>query len=324
MIRCLLKSVAVSCFAGMALAQSIDHSMPSSPVQVQPGEQRPAMPFGITADRRSMPGVPIPNTPSPVLLNRAVQEQEHPEVRTGSAGAPMPDLLADAKIGPRQPISYFESRAMSMNPTLRQAEAQTARLRAQAKQQGLWQNPEIGYEADHIRGGSYHSGEQGGYVQQTIPLAGQRSSARAAVESQVRQAEAVVQQQRERVHSAVDQAFYEALATQQEADLRFKLAEVATDASVNGHQLANLGQADAPDVLQLEVEREEAKLAVVVAQRAYRKAFAQLAAVSGGGTLAIGFLQGDLAAVPVLPVSQGDTAAESSPALRVAEQSTLR
>lgn len=313
----------------MQMDSHMDHShMQAAPAQQaarsqqkQPDASQPAMPFGKVAD--GMPDGPqqtIPPTPSPTRLDLTVQEQEHPQQRSGSIETPTPALLADVNERRAQPLGYFEGLALKNNPTLKQAEAQVRRLQAEAKQQGLWSNPEIGYEADHVRGGSYHSGEQGGYVQQTVPLAGQRSTARAAVEQQARQAQAVLAAQQTRVKAAVWQAFYAALAMQAEVDLRTQLAGIAADAAVTTHQLGNVGQADAPDILQSEVEREQAKLDLATAQREYRKAFATLAAVSGDNAIMATPLEGDLKAVPQLNEASAQSVAEASPTLNVAQQ----
>jgi len=48
----------------------------------------------------------------------------------------------------------------------------------------------------------------------------------------------------------VQQAFYHALATQQTVAVRRQMVQLAGDSVETAHQLANLGQADAPDVLQ--------------------------------------------------------------------------
>ena len=280
-----------------------------------------AMPFGKVADGdTSLAARPVPATPTPLVLDATVQEQEHPGRRTGSAETLMPDVLAEVKERAPESLQFFAERAAANNPTLRVAEAQVRRLRAEAKQAGLWQNPEIGYEADHVRGGIYAGGEQGGYVQQVIPLAGQRSAARGAVEAQATAAEAVLAEQRQRVQSAVEQAFYAALAMQREVELRGEVAELAADATAALHQFANIGQADAPDVLQSEVEREQARLELASAQRAYLKDFTTLAAVSGDATIPATLLAGDLANVPVLDSASALGAADTSPALRAARQ----
>ncbi len=294
---------------------------PGTPASEQPAPAA-SVPFGKVADGSpEPPSAPLPQTEVPLRLPASVQEQEHPQHRTGSGGTALPDLLADVKARTPQPLAFFTAKALAGNPTIRQAEAQVRRLQGEAKQQGLWANPEVGYEADHIRGGSYASGEQGGYLQQTIPLAGQRSSARAAVQQQVVGAEAALEKQRLRVTSSVEQAFYAALAAQAEVDLRQQLTQIAADAATTAHQLANVGQADAPDILQSEVEREQAALDYASAQREFLKAFTRLAAMSGDPSLQASPLAGDLTAVPQLPPMAAQTAVDTSPALRVADQS---
>lgn len=278
-----------------------------------------------TADGVSLdaPQRPLPPTKVPLRFDGTLQEPEHPNRQTGSPTLAVPDLLADVRTRIAEPLAFFETAAQRANPTLRTAEAEVRRLRAEAKQQGLWANPEVGYEADHIRGGSYAGGEQGGYVQQTIPIGGQRSSARAAVQQQAEAAQLALDAQTERVRSAVQQAFYAALAAQEEAKVRAQLMQVSIDAAETAHQLANVGQADAPDVLQSEVEREEAALEFAASERNYRKLFATLAAVTGNASLAPMPLDGDLAAFPQLSAGAAQQAADASPSLRVAEQQTV-
>ena len=299
---------------------------PNSAITEQVRQQKanppqPAMPSGaLAAGATSLQPRPAVAVPTPVAQRATLQEQEHPERLTGSADTPTPDLLADAKGRAPEPLQFFLEGASKNNPTLRQGEGQVRRLHAEAKQAGLWQNPEIGYEADHVRGGSYAGGEQGGYVQQTIPLLGQRSSARAAISAQATAAEVVLWAQRQRVESAVAQAFYAALAVQWEVELRGRMVALASDAAIAAHQFANVGQADAPDVLASEVEREQAKLELASAQRAYRKAWAALAAISGDAALPIAPLSGDLTAVPMLHPGAELDAAEGSPMVKAAQQ----
>ena len=59
-------------------------------------------------------------------------------------------------------------------------------------------------------------------------------------------------------------------------------------------ELTNVGQADAPDVLQAEVEAEQAGIDCTQAQRAFIGAFYTLASVSGKPELPVSPLNGDL------------------------------
>ncbi len=312
-----LSVASVLVWAGCAGAQMNMEGMDHSTMNGQSKAE------GTTADGQALPGEPRalpPVTQVPLRLPGSVQEQEHPQRQTGATMPGIPDALADMRGRTPEPLQHFVDAAMAKNPTLRAAAAEVRRFRGEAKQQGLWTNPEVGYEADHIRGGSYAGGEEGGYVQQVVPLAGQRSFARAAVLQQAKAAETALTAQQERVRAAVEQAFYAALAMQEEVVVREQLMHVLVDAAETAHQLANVGQADAPDVLQTEVEREEAVLDYASAQRGYRKAFALLAAVAGDGTMPVVPLHGDLRAFPQLAEGVAQQAADTSPALQVAEQ----
>ena len=84
-----------------------------------------------------------------------------------------------------------------------------------------------------------------------------------------------------RVHSEVTQMFYHALSAQQTVLVRGRLLGLANDAAQTAHQLANVGQADSPDVLQAEVEAEQAAIDYTVAQRLFLERFKSLAALAG-------------------------------------------
>jgi cobalt-zinc-cadmium efflux system outer membrane protein len=100
------------------------------------------------------------------------------------------------------------------------------------------------------------------------------------------------------VLSEIGQSFYSALAALQTAKLRQQLLSLALDAVQPAHQLSNVGQADAPDVLQAEVEAEQAQVDYIGAQRSYIREFRNLAARAGKPDLPLVPLAGDLEAPP--------------------------
>src|SRR6202020_1112312 len=174
--------------------------------------------------------------------------------------APAPELLQG--VASRTPLKLqdFLTMADRNNPTLQQAAALVRRSEALARQASLYPNPTVGYEGDQIRGGSYGGGEQGGYVAQTIVLGGKLGLRRNIFEQQKQSDQIAAEAQLARVHNDVAQQFYDTLAAQQMVAVRGRLLGLATDAVETAHQLANVGQADAPDVLQAEVEAEQAAI----------------------------------------------------------------
>ena len=249
-----------------------------------------------------------------------LQEPENPDHKTGS-NLPAPELLKD--VGSRTPMALadFEALADTNNPTLKQANAYVHRSQEQARQAGLYPNPSVGYQGEQIRGGSYGGGEQGGFVQQTVVLGGKLGLRRNIYDQQKRSDQIGVEEQTYRVHGDVQQAFYDALTAQATVQLRQRLLGVALDAVETVHQLANVGQADAPDILQTEVETEQAKVNYVTAQRQYLQAFRTIAALAGKGNLPVSPLQGELEKTPDVNAEQMvDSIVADSPTVKRAQQ----
>jgi cobalt-zinc-cadmium efflux system outer membrane protein len=249
-----------------------------------------------------------------------LQEPENPEQKTGS-NLPVPELLKEVASRPAMSLADFIQLGDKNNPTLKQANALVHRSQEQARQAGLYPNPAVGYQGEQIRGGSYGGGEQGGFVQQTVVLGGKLGLRRNIYEQQQKADQIGVSEQTYRVHGDIQQAFYDALTAQAVVQLRQRLLGVALDAVETVHQLANIGQADAPDILQTEVEAEQAKVDYTTAQREYLQRFRSLAAIAGKGDLPVCPLQGDLEKTPDLNAEQiVDSIVAESPTVKRAQQ----
>jgi cobalt-zinc-cadmium efflux system outer membrane protein len=212
---------------------------------------------------------------------------------------------AQAQITPPAPerglhLEDFERIAIANNPTIPQAEANLRIAEGLARQAGLYPNPSAGYYGDEIRGGYLGGGQQGGYLSQTIVLGGKLGAARREASLRAKQAATTIEIQRLRIRNNVRSLFYHALAAQRLVEVRQNLARLAADAVTTTRQLANVGQADRPDILQAEVEQQEAGMAVLVATEQLDAAWRALAAVSGKPGMPLARLAGDLEAVPDL------------------------
>jgi outer membrane protein, heavy metal efflux system len=252
------------------------------------------------------------------------QQHEHSEMPPATQAA-VPDLLKDAAARPPLRLEQFQQFALAANPTLAEANSLVRRSGAQARQAGLYPNPAIGYQGEQIRGGAFHGGEQGAFVQQTFVLGGKLGLRRNVYEQQRRGDEIGAEEQRYRVLSDVGQSFYSALAAQEIVNVRKRLLALASDAVVTAHQLANVGQADAPDVLQAEVEGEQAKVDYTTAQRSYLQAFQSLAALVGKPDLEVSALEGKLDQLPHIDANRVvNQIAEQSPLVKRARQEVVR
>jgi outer membrane protein, heavy metal efflux system len=222
-------------------------------------------------------------------------------------------------------LEDLEKIALSGNPTAAQADANARVASALARQAGLYPNPTVGYYGDEIRGGSYGGGKQGGYISQSIVTGGKLQAARRVAELSAAESRTVVESQRARIVNNVRLAFYQVLAAQRLVEVRQNLAKLAEDAVQTAHQFANIGQADRPDVLQSELEQQQANIHLRVAQQNLVASWRLLAAVAGKPDLPVTHLAGDLDTIPDITYDQAlATTLRESPQLRLAQQSVER
>jgi cobalt-zinc-cadmium efflux system outer membrane protein len=222
-------------------------------------------------------------------------------------------------------LAELEQMALSNNPTLAQAAAEIRAATGRKLQGGLYPNPTVGYQGEQIRGGNQGGGEQGFFVSQDIVLGGKLGLNRRVLEQEKKQSEAEGEEQRLRVINSVRLFYYQALAAQEMVGLRHKLSKLAEDAVQTSHQLGNVGQADQPDVLQAEVEAEQAQLAVVAAEQNQLRAWRALAATVGKPEVPLTHLAGNLEALPEGSPDQWLQAiVQESPAVKIAQLGVLK
>ena len=299
--------------AAMATAWAQNPALPDSPKDSMECMEGMVMTVCPQANARSVQG---PDTHPTMSL----QEPENPEKHTG-ADLPAPELLKDVGGRPAMALTDFEALADTNNPTLKEASALVRRSQGQARQAGLYPNPSAGYQGEQIRGGSFGGGEQGGFIQQTVVLGGKLGLRRNIYSQQEKSDHIGVEEQTRRVRDDLQQAFYAALAAQEEVRLRQQLLQVALDAVETVRQLANVGQADAPDTLQTEVESEQAKVDYEAAQRRYFAAFHALASVVGKPDLPVSPLKGGLEQLPDLNTDEiVEHIVSDSPTVKRAQQ----
>jgi cobalt-zinc-cadmium efflux system outer membrane protein len=108
-------------------------------------------------------------------------------------------------------------------------------------------------------------------------------------------------------------------------EVRQSLAKLAGETIQTSLQLANVGQADRPDILQAEVEQQQAIVSLRVAEQNLRASWRVLAAVIGRPDLALIRLDGDLEALPDLNYEEwAATTLRDSPEVILAQQAIER
>ena len=230
----------------------------------------------------------------------------------------------DAKMVNLQ-LQDLEQMALANSPTMAQVRANLQVASGLVRQAGLYPNPTVGYYGDEIRGGSFGGGEQGGFASQAIVLGGKLGAARRVAKLAANEIETSAQVQRLRILTNVRVLFYQVLAAQRMVEVRQNLLKLAGDAVETSRQLGNVGQADRPDILQAEVEQQQASVSLRVAQQNLQASWRMLAAVIGKPGLPVANLDGDLEAVPDLNYQEWvATAMRESPEVKLAEQRVER
>ncbi len=222
-------------------------------------------------------------------------------------------------------LEELERMALANNPTVAQAEANLRIAEGLARQAGFYPNPTVGYYGDEIRGGYFGGGKQGGFISQTIVTGGKLGAARRVSGLLASQSKLAGESQRFRILNNVRMLFYSVLAAQRLVEVRQNLAQLSADATQTAHQLANIGQADRPDVLQAEVEQQQAHVGLRLAQQNLRSSWRMLAAVAGKPDLPMTPLSGDLDDIPDLNYEPSlALMLRESPEIKLAEQNIQR
>ena len=235
---------------------------------------------------------------------------------TASAYAQTPATTA-----PAITLDQLEQLALQNNPTATAASAGIEAARGRTRQAGALPNPVIGYSGEEIKTGDLdRRGEHGFFVEQTIPLGGKLRLSRNVFQKTIDQAEALRDLQRLRILSSVRQAYYSVLLTERRIEVQERLAALASEAVGVTAQLFNVGAADRPDYLQIEIESRRLQLQLNRSRNDRFALRAQLAALTGVRDVADRPLAGSIdAAIPNLEREQiVRTVLEQSPELHAA------
>lgn len=218
-------------------------------------------------------------------------------------------------------LEQLEQLALQNNPTGSAAAAAIDAARGRTRQAGAFPNPVVGYSGEEIKTGHLdRRGEHGFFVDQTIPLGGKLRLSQNVFERTIQQAEAVRDLQRLRILTSVRQAYYSVLATERRIEVQERLAALASEAVGVTAQLFNVGAADRPDYLEIEIESRRSQLRLNRSRNERFALRAQLAALTGVRDVADRPLAGSIdAAIPNLEREQVlRTLLEQSPELRAA------
>ncbi len=214
-----------------------------------------------------------------------------PAGELGSAGA---SPSQTQRVGRRElSLAELERIALENNPSLATAAARIDAANGRWVQAGLRPNPVVGYHATQI-GTQGTAGGQGAFVSQRFITGKKRQLDQAVAGMDVQEAEITFNAQELRVLSDVRTRYWDALAAQRRVDLTRELARIGDDLVKSSRRLLDARQVSETDLLQAEIEAEQAHVLRELAENQHREAWRRLAAVIGVANFHITALAGNL------------------------------
>jgi cobalt-zinc-cadmium efflux system outer membrane protein len=190
-------------------------------------------------------------------------------------------------------LAAVEELALTLNPSLAEADARVRAARGQCVQAGLPPNPTIGYLATEM-GNEGEAGQQGMVFSQEIVRGNKLGLSRAVESREVARREEQFAAQRQRVLTDVRIAFYDAYLAQQRVDLGKRLQELGQQSQSAAKSLLDAAEGRRTDLLQAEIESTRASADLAQAESAFRAAWRRLAIAVGQNDLPVQPLEADI------------------------------
>jgi cobalt-zinc-cadmium efflux system outer membrane protein len=249
-----------------------------------------------TSARVILESAPVPVRTSPKPLEPAIVRP------SSSAPAVMPPRSAVEEPLPTESatgssLADLESLALANNPAISRALARVEAARGNQLQVGLRPNPIVGYEGQQLGSGG-QAEQQGIGLSQEIVRGGKLQLNRAVASQEVVRAEQELSIEQLKVQTDVRIAFYNVLLAQERLALANKLVELSQQGATAVDTLLRIKEANRADVLQAQLEVENAAIVVQAAQNRLDAAWSELTSVVGDANLARSPLLGNSFADP--------------------------
>ena len=239
----------------------------------------------------SQPPAPSPSVPLKMVSpdRPPVQAVSQTTLQQPAESVPSGEPTAGLSLG------QLEEIALRVNPSLARAASLAAAARGNWLQVGLMPNPSVGYQGQQL--GSGGLAEQHGVLfTQEIVRGGKLRLNRSVAQQDVTRAEQQLAAYELRVLTDVRIAFYRALLAQRQIDITVELLKIGQQGVQAAENLLRL-QGSKVDILQAQVELENAEILADNARNRHWAAWQSLAAVVGQPGLHPQPLVGDAYAV---------------------------
>lgn len=209
----------------------------------------------------------------------------------------VPEVIAAPLPQPGLSLAELESLALHNNPSLGRAHAQVQVARGNWVQVGLLPNPSVGYSGQQLGSGGLAE-QHGVQITQEVVRGGKLKLNRQAAAHEVARAEQELVAQQFRVLTDVRSAFYRVLIAQRQIDLAYRMMNVHKQAVDTTQKLFDAKEISKLDVLDTQLDYENAQIVLQNGQHTHAAAWRSLAAVVGQPELPYQALSGELKAPP--------------------------
>ncbi len=223
----------------------------------------------------------------------SIADQPQQELMLGVPSAPNASPATASVSKAAMPLDEFEAMAVSRHPSISSARARVEAARGRLIQARQYPNTVIGYSAGEM-GVLDTAGKQGGFIRQQVITGGKRQLDQAIAAREIERAEADLRAECQRVRNDVGVRFQDVLIAQREVEVTAELRRVARESAKASEKLIAGRQISRPDLLQAQIEADEATILHDNAQNDHRQAWQQLCLVSVGGLLDPAPVRGDL------------------------------
>ncbi len=270
--------------------QPAPSSAPSDAIELVAVTFEDEDPSVATRDQASADQVVSPPPPAAEsLISEAIAVEAPPAA--GKRFLPTPDIPSAPSVAwPIEELSQepapltlaaVESLACQNNPTLLQAQAQVQGTLGKAIQAGLWPNPTLIYSAEQIGVGGTAGEFHGSLVRQRIVTAHKLDLSREKYVARTRTAQWVALQQQYRVLNDVRMHYFRARGRQELVGVQQDLLKNAEDRLVTFREMHNVGQATRAEVHMANVQLQQQRLNLLMAENDFRQSIEELAAMTG-------------------------------------------
>jgi cobalt-zinc-cadmium efflux system outer membrane protein len=152
---------------------------------------------------------------------------------------------------------------------------------AKSLQAGLFPNPILGYASEQINAQGGPGETQGAFFEQEFFRGGKLRLSRAKYRQEAFEAELQVVAQHYRIINSVRAHYYDVLAAGRLLRIQRQLLGINEEMARTTRELINLGQANRPDLLRVQVEVQRRRVGVIDAENQYRKSWEFLATLLG-------------------------------------------